>query len=39
MDKNDFVHFVISVYWHCTILMKTTRLKEIVLAIREVCDI
>ena len=28
MDKSDFMHFVNSVRWHCTILMKTTRLNE-----------
>ena len=27
-DKSDFVHFVNSVGWHCTILMKTARLNE-----------
>ena len=28
MEKSDFMHFVISVRWHCTILMKTTGLNE-----------
>ena len=28
MDKSDFMHFVNSVRWDCTILMKTTRLNE-----------
>ena len=28
MDKNDFMHFVNSLRWHCTMLMKTTRLNE-----------
>ena len=40
MDKSDNIHFVNSVRWHCTILMKTTRLKEdIDRAVRGVCDI
>ena len=40
MDKSDFVHFVNSVPWHCTILMKTTRLNEdIDRAVRGVCEI
>ena len=40
MDKRDFMHFVSSVRWHCTILMKTTRLSEdIDRAVRGVCDI
>ena len=40
MDKSDFMHFVNSVRWHCTISMKTTRLNEdIDRAVREVCDI
>ena len=28
MDKIDFMRFVNSVRWHCTILMKATRLNE-----------
>ena len=40
MDKSDFVKFVNSVRWHCTILMKTTRLNEdLDRAVRGVCDI
>ena len=40
MDKSDFMHFVNSVRWHCSILMKTTRLNEdIDWAVRGVCDI
>ena len=40
VDKSDFMHFVTSVRWHCTILMKTTRLNEdIDRAVRGVCDI
>ena len=40
MDKSDVMHFVNSVQWHCTILMKTTRLNEdIDRAVRGVCDI
>ena len=40
MDKIDFMHFVSSVRWHCTILMNTTRLNEdINRAVRGVCDI
>ena len=40
MDKSDFMQFVNSVRWHCTILMKTTRLNEdIDRAVRGVCDI
>ena len=40
MDKSDFMHFVNSVRWHCTIFMKTTRLNEdIDRAVRGVCDI
>ena len=40
MDRSDFMHFVNSVRWHCTILMKTTRLNEdIDRAVRGVCDI
>ena len=40
MDKSDSMHFVNSVRWHCTILMKTTRLNEdIEWAVRGVCDI
>ena len=36
MDKRDLMHFVNSVRWHCTILVKTTRLDEnIDRAIRE----
>ena len=36
MDKSDFMHFVNSVQWHCTILMKTTGLNEnIDRAVRE----
>ena len=39
MDESDFMHFVNSVRWHCTISMKTTRLKEdIERAVRGVCD-
>ena len=39
MDKSDFVFFVNSVRWHCTNLMKTTRLNEdIDRAVRGVCD-
>ena len=25
VDKGDYKHFVNSIQWHCTILMKTTR--------------
>ena len=40
MDKSEFMHFVNSVRWHSTILMKTTRLKEdIDRDVRGVCDI
>ena len=40
MDKSDFMHLVNSVRWHCTFLMKTTRLNEdIDRAVRGVCDI
>ena len=40
MDKSDFVHFVNSVRWHCTNLMKTARHNEdIDWAVRGVCDI
>ena len=40
MDKSDFMHFVNSVPWHCTILMKTTGLNEdIDRAVRGVCDV
>ena len=40
MDKSDIMHFLNSVRWHCTILMKTTRLNEdIDRAVRGVCDI
>ena len=40
MDKNDFMHFVNSVGWHCTILMKNARLNEdIGRAVRGICDI
>ena len=40
MDKSDFLHFVNSVRWHCTILMKTTGLNEdIDRAVRGVCAI
>ena len=40
MDESDFMHFVNSVRWHCTILMKTTRLNDdIYRAVRGVCDI
>ena len=40
MDKSDFMHFVNSVRWHCTILMKTKRLNEdIDRAVRGVFDI
>ena len=40
MDKSDFVHFVKSDRWHCTILMKTAILSEdIDRAVRGVCDI
>ena len=40
MDKSDFMHFVNSVRWHCTILMKTTRPNEdIDRAVPGVCDI
>ena len=27
MDKSDFVHFVNSFRWHCTIFTKTTRFR------------
>ena len=27
-NKRDYMHFVSSVQWHCTILMKTTRLNR-----------
>ena len=40
MDKNDFMHFVISVRWNCNILMKTAGLNEdIDRAVRGVYDI
>ena len=40
VDKNDYIHYENPVQWHCTILMKTARLKEdIDRAVREVCDI
>ena len=40
MDKSDFMYFVNTVQWHCTNLMKTTRLNEdIDRAVRGVCDI
>ena len=40
VDKSVFMHFVSSVRWHCTILMKTTRLTDgIDRAVRGVCDI
>ena len=40
MDKTDFMHFVNSVRWQCTISIKTTRLnEEIERAVRGVCDI
>ena len=40
MDKSDFMHFVISVRWHCIILMKTTGLNEDTdRALRAVYDI
>ena len=40
MDKSDYMHFVNSVQWQCTILMKNARLKEDNdRAVREVCDI
>ena len=35
MDKSDFMHFVNSFRWHCTILMKTTRLNGEFLSIRK----
>ena len=39
MDNSDFKHFVNSVRWHCTILMKTTRLNEDTdRAVWGVCD-
>ena len=40
MDKSDFVHFVNSVRWHCTILMKSTRFNgNIDRTVRGVWDI
>ena len=40
MDKIDFMHFVNSVRWHCTVLMKTARLNEdIDRAVHGACDI
>ena len=40
VDMSDFMHFVTSVRWHCTILMKTTRLiEDIDRAVPGVCDI
>ena len=40
VDKSDFMHFVKSVRWHCTILMITTSLNEnIDRDVRGVCDI
>ena len=40
MDKSDFVHFVNSVRWHCTIFTKTMRLNgDIDRAVLGVCDI
>ena len=38
MDISDFMHFVNSGRWHCTISMKSTRLNEdIDRAVRGVC--
>ena len=40
MDESDLMQFVNSVRWHCTVLMKTTRLNEdIDRAVRGICDI
>ena len=40
MGRSDFMHFVISVRWHYTILKMTTRHNEdIERAVRGVCDI
>ena len=40
VDKKDFVHFVNSGRWHCTIFTKTTRFNgDIDRAVRGVCDI
>ena len=40
MDKCDFKHLVNCFRWHSTILMKTTRLNEVIdRAVRGVCDI
>ena len=42
VDKSDYMTFVNSVHWHCTILMKTTRIIEDILPGcpgRGVCDI
>ena len=39
MDKSDFMHFVNSVGWHCTILMKTRLNEDIDRAVRGVCNI
>ena len=40
MDKSDFVQFLNSVRWHCTIFTKTTRfIGDIDRAVRGVCDI
>ena len=40
MGKSDFMHFVKSVRWHCTILLNTARLNaDIDRAVRGVCDI
>ena len=40
MGENVFMHFVISVQWHCTILMITARFNEdIYRAVRGACEI
>ena len=40
VDKNDYMPFINSVQWHCTISIKTTRLNEgLGRVFREICDI
>ena len=40
MNKSDYMQFVNSVRWHCTILMKTTGFnKDSDRAVHGVCDI
>ena len=40
MDKSNFVHFVISVRWHCTNFTNIARINgDIDRVVRGVCDI